>query len=413
LKLFLEGFRTADQVSEEVPEEISAEEDIFTGAGIGLQPSNIDPGLFRAPPSGSRDIDPAFRRQPPAEARNIDPGFRREPPSIFRGARPGLARGTPPPMDQALGELARGGAAVVQEPEVLALPGAFVPGLGFAPRIITSDDMAMAMPERTRERAHVPRTRMRERIRPGVEQVDEDLFFDPMATPEGRGRAFETAREREQREQLERALAELELGDLSPEAAAELIEAGVPASHFLDRDDAPPARTMLVPVGNDRNALIDAATGRTIREFPAPSRSAADRPRGIPASLALDFLDRLYGVYEPDGLGGEVLVGYSIPDEELYEKLLGMVGGEEIDFGSLDPLELTPPQQELVQRMLAQARFVGAGGASGAVATPPTDAEVLRAIESMAGVPRDELEQALLLEGATPDQVQRLLGPRQ
>lgn len=188
--LFRQGFRRGTAPTEPVPED----EDVFRDMPIGMQRERTE----------------------------------HEPPSIFRGARPGMAARTPPPLDRALGSLE------LQEPppapRMLALPGAYVEGMGFTDRAITDQDLV----QESRRRNAVPRQRTRQ----GFEQVTDDLYFDPSASPEGREASMESARDLDRRRRLERALGAVQGGgDMDPALQAELLDLDVPASQvFPDRD---------------------------------------------------------------------------------------------------------------------------------------------------------------------------------
>jgi hypothetical protein len=191
LDLYSRGFVGRDEATEEVP----ADEDIFAGEGIGMQRQ------------GS------------------------EAPALFQGALPGLAGQR---TQQALGSIDEFEPPEPPEPQVLALPGSYVEGLGFTPQAITDQDFVAA----TQARAATPRRR----TRPGVEQVTEDRYFDPARSPEGRRETRESARDVERRGRLTTALAELQDsegtgGGVPPELQAELLELDVPASQVFGDED--------------------------------------------------------------------------------------------------------------------------------------------------------------------------------
>lgn len=140
-----QGYRRGTAPREAVPEE----EDIFAGESFGM----------------ARDV--ARERE--------QPGF----PDIFAGERPGMARGggePQSPLVEGLGRIAEGEVEIPRpqdDDDVLALPGAFVAGQGFVPRAIRKSELVRARREAIR------RASPRERVRPGYEQVGENVYSVP------------------------------------------------------------------------------------------------------------------------------------------------------------------------------------------------------------------------------------------
>lgn len=190
-------------------EPVPEDEDVFRGAGIGLQRTEAeDPGIFR-------------------DAR---PGMAADAPGITRPGR------QPSPLAQGLGTMAqeRGPIQTQEQEDVLSIPGAFVEGLGFTPRAIRSSDLV----EQNRARAQAI-AGPRERLAPGVEQVSEGMFFDPEQTREGRQARQDTSRSTERQARLTAVLGAIQRGDedISPEILAEALELGVP-QHMLRGEGA-------------------------------------------------------------------------------------------------------------------------------------------------------------------------------
>lgn len=217
LELYESGVRRGRAPTEEVPEE----EDIFAGELPGQQRTN--------------------ERSEAA------------PPPIFRGELPG--RSAPATgLEAGLGQMAQQG--LPPEPQVVAIPGAYVEGMGFSPRTITDQDLV----GHTRAAARVPRTR----VQPGYEQATENLYIDREATPAARERRAETEEARAQRGMLERGLEAMERGDMTPSEQADLLESDVPASVIFGDEGT----------GGDEGTIRAAG-----REFP-------NTPAGAAAALA-------------------------------------------------------------------------------------------------------------------------------
>lgn len=160
-------------------------------------------------------------------------GFRRGPDATLGGEGG--------PLAAHLGGLAREGRPA--EPELVALPGAFVPGhpQGFTDQAIF------------RRRERTPLNRYEARPDPRYEQVTDDLYRDRTATPEARRAASEeserrrevAAEEAERRRGAEETAAERReqasvlaaLEHISPEQARALAH-GAPASAVLPRERA-------------------------------------------------------------------------------------------------------------------------------------------------------------------------------
>lgn len=190
--LYRQGFRRGEQPQEAVPEE----RDIFAGSRIGQQ-----------------------ERTP---ARN----------PIFEGQRPGMASDATAGLDDALGAVAAQGA---RRPQMVAPPGAFVEGMGFARQAIFDTDLMPAgdeFVESTRGRQASPRM---EPAR-GTERVTDELYRD--FRPELAAQEDERRSERERRQRLETVLGALQGGGrLPPELQAEGMELGVPTSQLFREED--------------------------------------------------------------------------------------------------------------------------------------------------------------------------------
>lgn len=146
---------------------------------------------------------------------------RRRPPDVFEGAGIGMQPDETPAAG-ALGQLEQTGEIPAEQPEILAVPGSFVEGMGFTPNAIRSDDFVEARRQSM--------SRARTRMAPGVEQVTENLFFDESRTPGARQEARDTERDSARRARLEAVLGAVGEGDdVPPEVLAEGLELGVPS----------------------------------------------------------------------------------------------------------------------------------------------------------------------------------------
>ena len=231
LELYQGGVRRGRAPTEEVPEE----EDIFGGELPGQQRTN--------------------ERSEAA-------------PPIFQGALPGRSRPSTG-LEAGLGDIAAAG--VPPEPEIVAVPGSYVEGMGFTDRIITDQDLVA----HTRAANRVPRRR----VQPGYQQATDDLYIDEAATPEGREAARETAQQREQRRQLEASLGMLQEGGreaLSASDQATLMEGDVPSSVIFGSQATSSSRR--------DPAEIQAALERLRQNPDDPQAQARAFAAGVPAS---------------------------------------------------------------------------------------------------------------------------------
>jgi len=182
----------------------------------------------QAPREAVPEEEDIFRGEPVGPAQS---GRTEVAPPLFQGVRPGQVAATG--LEGALEQLQMDGAP--PEPQVVALPGAYVDGMGFAPRAITDQDLVGD----TRARAARPRTR----TVGGAQQLTEDYYLDPSGTPEARAEqktireeGRDTARERRERARLEAALGGVAGMRLPPEQTAELL-GEVPGSTLFDNPD--------------------------------------------------------------------------------------------------------------------------------------------------------------------------------
>jgi hypothetical protein len=327
-----------------------------------------------------------------------------EAPSIFRGAGMGMAPSGAPAQD-ALTQIQMQGAP--PEPQILALPGAWVEGLGFTERAITDQDLV----QESRRRNAV----QRQRPRPGFEQVTEDLYIDRAATPaaraeatavrgeergearEVRGEERETERDRQERARLETALGALQRGEeTSPEVLAELV-GQVPGSVLFPDEDADNITVMgrdfpNTPEGEVaaiawREAMAEASrTGATSGD----GRITGEVTRRTLARAASTAIDRIRNqVREMNAFErGRLPAGYL---EDQIRNTLLLFGFESGD--------------ELQQEMRA-LRLTGVGSgprptssAAGA-SREPTDEEIAKIIEANPDATDEEI--AELIENAGP-----------
>lgn len=242
----------------EAPEvEIEPEEDIF-GGGIGMQrPSARAGGIFEGEGVGMQR----------------DPGFATGLEGLLTAERP--------------------------RPRRIAAPaGAFVPGVGFAPRNIFEDEL----PGRVETQ--------RVMADPRFERVTgtDDLFIDRTATPEARAAAAEEEERRRRVGALAGGLDVLGVlgrdGIRDPERVAAALEAGLPAS-MLPRPEEPGFR---VNVGGIQTTASTPEEAVEIRDrFAVPEETPADEWQLIQDETGAFFqLNERTGETRPVGIRGRV-----------------------------------------------------------------------------------------------------------
>lgn len=348
-ELFEAGF-TRTPRREQIPEE----EDIFAG---------VLPGLETADP-------------------------RRRAPDVFQGAGIGMQPDTTPAAG-ALGQLEQTGQVPPEQPQLLAVPGAYVEGMGFTPRTITDMDLV----QERRKAMRQPRTR----LAPGVEQVTEDLFFDEARSPAGRERRAEEEATSSRRARLEAVLSAVqaggEEGDIPPEILAEGLDIGVPSGMLRPGRGEEPG--MIRVQGRDfpnteageraalawREALAEA--GRTGgRSGGAAERITGEVTRRTLATAAARAMDR---------------IRQDVRDLSPYERRNLEPGQIETQiretlelFGFASPQELESEMREL--RLAGTGRTEPGAGAGGAgQAGELSDAEIDAIIEANPDLSDEEI----------------------
>jgi len=306
-------------------------------------------------------------------------------PDIFEQAGIGLQRGNTPAAG-ALGEIAQGGAP---EPQVLAIPGAYVEGLGFTPRPIHDTDLVDARQAAAR--------RQRERLAPGVERATDDYFFDERLSPQGRADARQDERDTTRRSRLEAVLEAVGRGeeDLPPEIMAEGLELGL-SERFLRGEQGGASgddtirvqgRTFPNTEAGQRAALAwreaVAEAGRSGSGTGAGARVTGETTKRTLAMAAARALDSIRGDFRDMSPFEQSRVPAGFMESQIRETL------ELFGFESVDEL----------QTEMRNLRLVGLGGQGG---QPTGQGDELT----------DEQIDAIIQQNpdATPEEILELIG---
>lgn len=158
-------------------------------------------------------------------------------PQVFEGTGIGLAPARPAPLREGLDALLQVGRP--RKPKLVAQAGAFVPGIGFAPRNLTDVDLPgwpgiTTDGERYRAGEAARKLGLADRrpvqADPRYQQLTPDRYLDTSATPGAREAEART----EQSERLARILGALRSGGRDPELLAAAVDAGVPWSELRE-----------------------------------------------------------------------------------------------------------------------------------------------------------------------------------
>lgn len=197
-------------------------------------------------------------------------GMAPERPSVFQDVGIGRAPAQPKPLREGLEELISSGRP--KSPKLVAMAGAFVPGIGFAPRNLFDRDLPGRGPVAldgppARQGALGLADRRPVEHDPRFVQLTGDRYLDTTATPAAR----EAKATREEQARLTRILGALRSGGRDPELLAEAVRAGVPWSELKEPEagEEPPfdeemLREAGIPERTIRAALRDPALARQL-----------------------------------------------------------------------------------------------------------------------------------------------------